>query len=148
MTSADEQSGRTDYVGTGTVVTFEPSRCVRANACVQALPSVFDRARRPWIVPDAASPRSVEATVRACPSGALRYWPADGCGELPHRPTSITCVPGGQLMLRGDLLFTDSGDTRRETRAALCGCGLSARKPYCDLSGECGKETRTGRAAE
>jgi CDGSH-type Zn-finger protein len=42
----------------------------------------------------------------------------------------------GPLFLRGNFRVVDaSGDVvRRATRMALCRCGQSGNKPYCDLS--------------
>jgi CDGSH-type Zn-finger protein len=43
-------------------------------------------------------------------------------------------IPDGPVYAAGDLLFLDA-DSRpvgREVRAALCRCGASANKPFCD----------------
>ncbi|MEV8249406.1 CDGSH iron-sulfur domain-containing protein [Microbacterium sp. NPDC076768] len=49
--------------------------------------------------------------------------------------TTITPYPDGPLLVRGDIdLRTASGEpivTRRRT-SALCRCGLSSIKPFCD----------------
>lgn len=55
------------------LVTYDDAVCVHAANCVRQLPSVFDVARDPWIDPSQASPEEVEATVAACPSGALGF---------------------------------------------------------------------------
>lgn len=105
---------------------------------VRGLPRVFDPDRRPWIVvdnePDALL---VAEVVRRCPTGALHYDLADGPAEVPDPTTSVTAVPDGPLLVRGDLRL-DLGDTgmMTETRAALCRCGYSANKSFCDGSHE------------
>ena len=51
-----------------------------------------------------------------------------------RRPT-ITAYPDGPLLLRGevDLLDADGQPVPRTRRTvALCRCGLSAIKPFCD----------------
>jgi len=52
-----------------------------------------------------------------------------------ERPVEIMACPDGPLIVRGDVsLVTPSGDPlpkRRET-VALCRCGVSTIKPYCD----------------
>ena len=51
-----------------------------------------------------------------------------------ERPT-ITAYPDGPLLVRGDVdLVTPEGDPvpRRRRTVALCRCGLSAIKPFCD----------------
>lgn len=49
--------------------------------------------------------------------------------------TSITVCPQGPLLVRGDFIITDGAgaeiDNDRGT-VALCRCGRSAIKPFCD----------------
>ncbi|MFY9714715.1 MAG: CDGSH iron-sulfur domain-containing protein [Microbacterium sp.] len=52
-----------------------------------------------------------------------------------HEEPSITAYPDGPLILRGDLqLQTADGEPieRHRRTLALCRCGLSAIKPFCD----------------
>ena len=64
---------RKTYEGAEIDVSFDPEVCEHAAECVKGLPAVFDTARRPWIVPDAAPADEVAAQVERCPSGALQY---------------------------------------------------------------------------
>ena len=58
--------------------------------------------------------------------------------EQPVTPTEVTAVPGGPVLLRGNLHVTAPGGIdERETRAALCSCGGAANAPYCDGTGTC-----------
>jgi CDGSH-type Zn-finger protein len=53
------------------------------------------------------------------------------------RPVSITACPDGPLIVRGDLtLFDDDGRPVQPNRRtfALCRCGASAIRPFCDGS--------------
>ncbi|MFB7511777.1 (4Fe-4S)-binding protein [Streptomyces sp. NPDC056144] len=136
---AEEKPKIKEYEGEGITVTFEPRRCLHAAECVHGLPEVFDLARRPWILPDAADPDVLAEVIRRCPSGALQYRhrPAGSAAELPDSPTSVLRTPTGQLVLRGDLLVTGPQGDRHETRVMLCGCGASGNQPYCDHSGPC-----------
>jgi CDGSH-type Zn-finger protein len=43
-------------------------------------------------------------------------------------------VPDGPLQLHSELEIHMSGGVVRETRAALCRCGASSNKPFCDNS--------------
>lgn len=54
-------------------VTFDPTVCVHAAACVRGLPAVFDVKRKRWVRPELATPEEVAAQIELCPSGALRY---------------------------------------------------------------------------
>jgi CDGSH-type Zn-finger protein len=52
-----------------------------------------------------------------------------------REPVTITAYPDGPLLVRGDVeLHDDEGqpiESRRRT-VALCRCGLSTIKPFCD----------------
>jgi len=54
---------------------------------------------------------------------------------MTARPASITPYPDGPLLVRGDIQLTAADgepiSLRRRT-SALCRCGLSAIKPFCD----------------
>ena len=50
---------------------------------------------------------------------------------------SVTACPNGPLLVRGDveiLLASGEPAPRRRSTVALCRCGVSAIKPYCDGS--------------
>ncbi|MFJ8016029.1 (4Fe-4S)-binding protein [Streptomyces sp. NPDC096339] len=129
------------YKGKQISITYEVGRCLHAAECVRGLPGVFDSGRRPWIQPDGAAAELAAEVIRRCPSGALQYRLAEGPEEEPDRPTTVVRDPAGRLVVRGDLSVTTAdGEVRRETRAMLCACGVSANQPFCDLSGSCHSE--------
>jgi uncharacterized Fe-S cluster protein YjdI len=117
------------------VVTWEPSYCIHAAKCLDALPEVFDVTRRPWILVAAADAGRIAAAVMQCPTGALHFRRLDG-GEQEPVPAETTVEPqrNGPLYLRGKLKFINAqGDVIREdVRAALCRCGGSSGTPFCD----------------
>ncbi|WP_404474329.1 CDGSH iron-sulfur domain-containing protein [Microbacterium aerolatum] len=54
---------------------------------------------------------------------------------MTDRPVSITPCPNGPLLVRGDIeILDDEGRAVPRTRrtVALCRCGVSTIKPYCD----------------
>jgi uncharacterized Fe-S cluster protein YjdI len=132
-------STRKRYRGEAVDVSFDPVRCRHAAECLRGLPAVFDRDRRPWILPDGGDPEDVVRVVARCPTGALRTHPIEPtASEQPVTPTEVTVLPGGPVLLRGDLHVTGpSGLDEQETRAALCSCGSTGTAPYCDGSGTC-----------
>lgn len=140
------KSKRRSYQGSEITVSFDARRCIHAARCVRGLPEVFDPDRRPWIAPDAAAAERVAEVVRSCPTGALRYEAAAGIEpEGPEDRNTITIRPNAPLHLRGDLAFLlPEGIESRETRAALCRCGASRNKPYCDNSHEAAGFTDAG----
>jgi uncharacterized Fe-S cluster protein YjdI len=147
---AELASTRKRYTGHAVDVSFDPARCRRAAECLRGLPAVFDTARRPWILPDGAGAEDVVRVVARCPTGALRSHPSTPAeGEQAVTPTEATALPGGPLLLRGDLHVTGpAGVDEHETRAALCSCGRTANAPYCDGGGTCADWPHPRRAVQ
>ncbi|MEZ4594473.1 MAG: CDGSH iron-sulfur domain-containing protein [Chloroflexota bacterium] len=114
-------------------VSYDLKRCIHAAECVRGLPAVFDVAKRPWIQPANASADAVAEVVGRCPTGALHYSRKDGgADEATPAQNRLVVTADGPLYLRGDLHIELDGETLPETRAALCRCGQSANKPFCD----------------
>lgn len=113
-------------------VLYDARRCLHVAECVRGLPDVFDTKARPWIQPDHADAEQVAAVVRRCPTGALHYALSEGDQEEGDATTRITPQPDGPLFIRGALLIETPEGELEETRAALCRCGQSGNKPFCD----------------
>lgn len=113
------------YAGAESTVTWDPSRCIHAAECVRGSTAAFDPERRPWIDPDAVPRDELERIVARCPTEALRVE-----GFEPDRPAEneITLAPNGPLYCAGDLRVEEAS----HGRVALCRCGASTSKPYCD----------------
>lgn len=110
---------------------FDGSRCIHARNCVLGLPEVF-RANvdGPWIHPDAASPEEILALAERCPSGAIAVERLDGgAPEQPSGRNVVAVWENGPYAVRGTVKV---GDGPPRTRATLCRCGASSRKPFCD----------------
>jgi len=125
------------YEAPGIVVHWEPKLCIHVSNCIRALPHVFDPKARPWVNVLAASGDELAAAIEGCPTGALTYVRTDGAPqEPPESPTRVQPRPNGPLFVRGDVQVIDAQGnvTRKATRIALCRCGQSNNKPYCDLS--------------
>lgn len=125
------------YTGNGIIVHWEPKLCIHMANCVRALPGVFKPNDRPWIDATAADADALAETIRTCPSGALAYERTDG-GPQEEPPEQMEVVPrsNGPYFLRGDfeLIDAEDGKLRHGYRVALCRCGASENKPYCDNS--------------
>jgi uncharacterized Fe-S cluster protein YjdI len=124
------------YSGHGIDVFYEPALCIHAKECVHGLPDVFDPVKRPWIQPEHASADALAETIHRCPTGALHYERGDGKSEAADAADSVAIVANGPLYVRGDvtLRLPDGTLVRHDTRLALCRCGHSKNKPYCDNS--------------
>ncbi|MCB9763482.1 MAG: CDGSH iron-sulfur domain-containing protein [Alphaproteobacteria bacterium] len=126
---AARQPQTTRYPGREVSVLYDRARCMHAAECGRAGRSLFDGKRHKWIEPDNASPEEVAAVVARCPSGALRLERGGQVVEEPGPAANTVLVsPDGPLFLRG----TFEIDGAVHNRAALCRCGASANKPYCD----------------
>jgi uncharacterized Fe-S cluster protein YjdI len=122
-----------EYTTDEIVVEWEPALCFHSHNCVRSLPQVFDSSRRPWVDVGAASADEVEAAVSLCPSGALRTRRA-GASSRRASGTEIRASGKGPLLVRGGVRVLDAdGNVLFEgEQAALCRCGGSANKPFCD----------------
>ncbi len=123
-----------DFAGDDLSVSWDLKRCIHAAECVRGLPSVFDPDRRPWIDPDRAPADEVREVVLRCPTGALHYENRhDEAGEPAPGENAARGGVDGPLYIEGDLILEHSGgEEMRETRVALCRCGASSNKPFCD----------------
>ncbi|HVP04180.1 MAG TPA: (4Fe-4S)-binding protein [Dehalococcoidia bacterium] len=124
-----------EYFTDEIIVTWEPSFCMHSARCLMGLPQVFDADARPWIAIDAASADEIAEVVMQCPSGALHFRRLNG-GRQEEAPaeTTVRAVRNGPLFQRGRIRITDNEGKiiREDTRVALCRCGGSANKPFCD----------------
>ena len=137
------------YEGKEVTVSYDPNLCTHAAECVQGLPAVFDTSRRRWIDPDAAEAAEVIEVVGRCPSGALQVEgrstveeSTDAAGKGNEKepamsePNKVQISANGPAIVSGTVKVTSAdGEVIEEsTRVALCRCGESANKPYCDGS--------------
>ena len=123
-----------EYATDEIVVEWEPRLCFHSQNCVRSLPQVFDDSRRPWIKVDAASADEVEAAVARCPSGALRTRRVDARPAPRQEPLAIRASENGPLLVSGGvrILDADGAVLYEGEKAALCRCGGSGNKPFCD----------------
>lgn len=114
-------------------VFWEPKYCIHTGRCFTASPSVFDPAARPWVDVNGAGADEIAATVQLCPTGALSFERLDaGPQEAPGDETLIEPRPDGPLFVRGRIVVRTKDGLRATYRAALCRCGGSRNKPFCD----------------
>ncbi|MBI5929997.1 MAG: CDGSH iron-sulfur domain-containing protein [Chloroflexi bacterium] len=126
-----------DYQGEGITVQYELKRCIHAEKCVHGLPTVFMRNVHPWIQPEHATADELAAVIEQCPTGALHYQRTDdGPPEAIPQENTIRMDPNGPLHVRGNVEIVSSTGSLilNDTRVALCRCGASQFKPFCDNS--------------
>ncbi len=125
------------YSGRDIEISYDVRRCIHAGECANGLPEVFDPKARPWVNPDGATADTVAEVIRRCPTGALQYRRIDqGAEESAPGSNTVTIAADGPVYLHGRVRVLDSGGNLmvENTRVALCRCGASKNKPFCDNS--------------
>lgn len=124
------------YRSSDATVFFDPALCIHTGECTRGLPDVFRPKERPWVHTEKAAVDDLTQVICRCPSGALSIERHDGGeGEKPDSVASAAIRPNGPLHVRGRItLELEDGSTREMTRLALCRCGNSKNKPFCDNS--------------
>ena len=119
-------------------VVWQPAKCIHSKICFHGLPAVFNPENRPWVQLDTSTNEDIIAQVKKCPSGALSIdTKIEGETEMKNdKMTKINVTKSGPLLVEGNLLITlPSGElVEKQGMTALCRCGTSANKPYCDGS--------------
>ena len=123
------------YEAEDITISYDVKRCIHAEECMRGLPRVFDPGRRVWVDATQAKAGEIANIVQRCPTGALHFRRTDGGVEesIPGR-NEVRVTPDGPLYFWGELEIHTPTAVLKETRAALCRCGASRNKPFCDNS--------------
>jgi hypothetical protein len=99
---------------------------------------VFKLGNKPWIDPYGAETEQIINTAQKCPSGVLSF-SIDGVeyrkpSEQRNPMVAVSkngpfCITGGIELIGENIRF---GDGASLERYALCRCGASNNKPFCD----------------
>jgi CDGSH-type Zn-finger protein/uncharacterized Fe-S cluster protein YjdI len=126
-----------EYAGKTIVIRYDAQRCIHAQECVRGAPTVFVPGAKPWIAPDNASAEHLANVVARCPTGALSASTPDGGPLEPAPERNLAAIqPRGPIYVRGRVTFPggEHASLVEYTRVALCRCGASQNKPFCDGS--------------
>lgn len=129
----------TKYAGKSAEVSWHGGLCIHIGECGRAKGDLFVGSRQPWCQPDLASDDQVQDVIMRCPSGALSVEFADGSRQETATPANtINVAYNGPLFVRGELEIegAPADAPGLKFRAALCRCGQSKNKPFCDNSHE------------
>jgi CDGSH-type Zn-finger protein/uncharacterized Fe-S cluster protein YjdI len=126
----------TEYPGSEIDVSWDGRLCIHIGECGNAKGELFVGGRDPWCVPDTSSKAEVREIVERCPSGALTYQDKAGTPESAPAANTVLVSYNGPLFVKGDLAIEGAPDDMPGVRfrAALCRCGQSVNKPFCDNS--------------
>lgn len=132
---SEENSQVREYTRDNLTIVWKPGLCIHSGVCVKALPEVYRPKEKPWIRPELASVEALKAQIARCPSGALSFREATATQSVEADLPTLQVVPGGPLIFRGRVqLEQEGGSQTLEGRSALCRCGGSSKKPFCDGS--------------
>jgi CDGSH-type Zn-finger protein len=100
------------------------------------LPAVYHNKGEPFVTPEGADAESIIEIVKQCPSGALGFI-RDGIRyEGEQREPEVFVAHNASYYVRGGIeLEGESMNSGASTEHyALCRCGQSKNKPFCDGS--------------
>ncbi len=126
-----------EYSNGEVTIVWKPSICAHAAICT-GLGEVFNPKARPWINAEGATTEQIVQQIDKCPSGALSYYynddknkPVEVVGD-----TKVEVSPNGPLLIYGNFTIKhkDGSEEEKHKVTALCRCGASGNKPYCDGS--------------
>ncbi len=130
------------YTNGEITVYWRPEKCIHSANCIIGNPRVFNTQKRPWINMSDANSDEVIETVNSCPSRALLYMKNEG-KPAPDKVTEVPALEGakirilrnGPALISGNFIIRDSTNQQIEIEkeiAAICRCGASKKKPFCD----------------
>jgi CDGSH-type Zn-finger protein/uncharacterized Fe-S cluster protein YjdI len=135
--ASDDSKDLYTYEGEAVDVQWDRRLCIHVGECGRAEGELFVGGRQPWCQPDLVQIRNVEEVVERCPTGALVYRRKDGGDEESAPPRNeVTVSNDGPLYFSGELQVDGAAADMQGVafRAALCRCGASKNKPFCDNS--------------
>ncbi len=143
MADAGDDKDKIIYPGKELDITWDRRLCIHIGECGRARNKLFVARREPWCAPDEVSAKDAAEVVCRCPAGALSYVSHTDAvpDEQPPAENIVHVSNNGPFYVTGTLTITgvdpdDMPGTR--FRAALCRCGLSKNKPFCDGAHEAG----------
>jgi uncharacterized Fe-S cluster protein YjdI len=124
-------------------VYWRPKLCIHSANCLIGLPQVFRSGQRPWVNMQSAPGSEIEKVVDTCPSRALTYLrndelpskPGNSGTTNPDSPVKVQILRNGPALIRGNYVITGHDGTTLQAPsevAAICRCGESKKKPFCD----------------
>ncbi len=128
-----------EFKGGKVDVTWDGRFCIHVGECTRAEGALFESGRKPWCNPDETTVDAIADVVERCPTGALTITRRDDSStEAAPSQNTVAVSNQGPLYVSGDLEIEGCPDDAPSVafRAALCRCGQSKNKPFCDNSHE------------
>ena len=124
-----------NYSGQEVDIQWDERLCIHIAECGKSEGKLFVSGRNPWCLPDSATRTEIADICERCPSGALSYQDkSDQLSEHAPDENTVNVTYNGPLYVHGDLVIEETPDDMPGVRfrAALCRCGHSKNKPFCD----------------
>ena len=129
-----------EYTNNEVTVVWQPEKCIHSKVCWTGLSEVFDPKKRPWINIQGSTTEKIIQQVRHCPSGALSYYMNDQAAANQDPVAEAGSIIKVEVSPRGPYLINtqciikhaDGREEIKNGKIALCRCGSSNNKPYCD----------------
>ncbi len=134
------------YTDGKVTVVWKPDTCIHSSICWTELKNVFDPTKRPWVNMQGSNTKTIIEQIRKCPSGALSFFMNEekktdmneqpGINSEAAQIVNIQIRPNGPIVITTDCHITlSNGEVEiKKGTTALCRCGASEKKPYCDGS--------------
>jgi len=152
-----EKDIKLKYTNGEVTIVWKPKLCIHSGVCVRTLPKVYRPKERPWIKIEHATTEEIKAQISKCPSGALSYFMNDQEDEYEKASEDsritkqkIEIEKDGPYIVSGNIPiekaemtpdnrgipyeFNKLEEYPQESVYALCRCGHSKNKPFCDDS--------------
>ncbi len=125
------------YASDELTVFWNSETCIHSANCVNSLNSVFNPHAKPWVNMNGASTNEIIEVVTNCPSGALKVKKnveMKNQDSINSGSITVKVNEGGPYLIKGKvtLVNKDGTEIMKERTVALCRCGGSENKPYCD----------------
>ncbi|MBC8314027.1 MAG: CDGSH iron-sulfur domain-containing protein [Bacteroidetes bacterium] len=133
----EKQEGRQprkadNYIGKKNTIHDDRGICSHAGFCTDGLPKVFQMGVEPWINPDGETIEQIIETIKKCPSGALSYSVDGKLNNKFSEQPEVQITKDGPILVKGTIELNDDDHPESEDHYALCRCGKSRNKPFCD----------------
>ncbi len=141
----DHKVAGKEYTNGEISVFWKRELCIHSANCLVGSPSVFNLRKRPWVDINGASTEEIIRTVDSCPSRALTYLihSKEKEKEAETKETEapkdnmprIEILKDGPALVKGNFVILDPDKNPLKpttATAALCRCGGSKKKPFCD----------------
>jgi uncharacterized Fe-S cluster protein YjdI len=126
-------------------VYWKQDLCIHSANCLLRLPEVFNTKKKPWINVHASSSKDIMKAVDSCPSRALTYMKSPkfitskprAVAKMKPKFARIQILKNGPALVTGNFIVRDAKKKKVKIDSevvALCRCGGSKKKPFCDGS--------------